>query len=377
MTSSFAVPSSSSPALGRRLRVLHFVSGGFSGATQVAIDLCGDDAQQETLLILRRRMMDPSERVLALRTKGLRVEVIPRFSYAAIWRLRAICQRWRPDVLVAHGFSEHLWGRYAGLWAGVPRVFQVEHNIHERYTRWRLRQSLWLAQRTQGIICVSQAVRDAVVAKGHPADKCSVVHNGIELSRWRKGLPWDERENAIVMPARFASQKDHATLIQAAALLASRGLRPKVYLAGEGKSSWRTAAQSLARRLGVAEQVVFLGHVQDLPELVGRVRLCVLSTHYEGLGLGLIEGMASGCCGVGSDVEGVNEIIEHGRNGMLVPRKDPQALADTLARLLTDTQAAFRLAQAGQEDAHARFDRARMVQQYRDIFLDQPAPTAR
>lgn len=82
---------SSHPAA-RPLRVLHFVSGGFSGATQVAIDLCGDDAGQDTFLVLRRRIMDPTERVRALRAKGLRVEVVPRWSHTVtILALRRLC----------------------------------------------------------------------------------------------------------------------------------------------------------------------------------------------------------------------------------------------------------------------------------------------
>ena len=154
---------SSHPAA-RPLRVLHFVSGGFSGATQVAIDLCGDDAGQDTFLVLRRRIMDPTERVRALRAKGLRVEVVPRWSHTVtILALRRLCLQWKPDVLVAHGFSEHLWGRYAALLAGVPCIVQIEHNVRERYGRWRLWQSLWLAQRTDRIVGVSRAVEDVLM----------------------------------------------------------------------------------------------------------------------------------------------------------------------------------------------------------------------
>ncbi|WP_431777782.1 glycosyltransferase [Ottowia caeni] len=357
----------------RPLRVLHFVSGGFSGATQVAIDLCGEQPGQETLLVLRRRAsVDPAPRVQQLRAQGLKVEVVPRWSHTAtIWALKRICREWQPDVLVAHGFSEHLWGRYAGLAAGVPRLIHVEHNVRERYGFWRLRKSLWLAQRTERIIGVSHAVRDALVRLGHPPERCTVVLNGIDLSRWTRGRPWNEREDAIVMPARFAGQKDHFTLIRAAALLAQQGLRPTVYLAGEGKSSWRKRAETLARQLGVEQQVRFMGHVSDMPELLGRVKLCVLSTHYEGLGLGLIEGMASGCCGVGTNVEGVQEILTHGENGFLVPHEDAQALAKTLADLLGDPATASRVAAVGQAHVHAVFDRRRMRQQYLDIFLQR------
>ena len=364
---------SSHPAA-RPLRVLHFVSGGFSGATQVAIDLCGDDAGQDTFLVLRRRIMDPTERVRALRAKGLRVEVVPRWSHTVtILALRRLCLQWKPDVLVAHGFSEHQWGRYAALLAGVPCIVQIEHNVRERYGRWRLWQSLWLAQRTDRIVGVSRAVEDVLVRLGHPPERCMTIHNGIELSRWTKGQPWAQREAAIVMPARFARQKDHRTLIEALVPLKALGHRPTVYFAGEGKASWRKEAEQLAARLGVQDQVQCLGHVQDLPALLGRVKLCVLSTHYEGLGLGLIEGMASGCCGVGTDVEGVREIITHGHNGLLVPHADAQALARTLAELLGDDARTQALAAVGQAHVHAAFDRQRMRQQYLALFADLAA----
>ena len=357
------------PQTRRPLRVLHFVSGGFSGATQVAVDLCGDDARQETLLVLRRQAKAPVERIQALRAKGLRVEVVPRWSHTVtILALRRLCLEWKPDVLVAHGFSEHLWGRYAALLARVPCIVQIEHNVRERYGRWRLWQALWLAQRTDRIVGVSHAVEDMLVRMGHPPERCITIHNGIELSRWNQGQPWSQREAAIVMPARFARQKDHRTLIEALVPLKDLGHRPTVYLAGGGKASWRREAEQLAARLDVQDQVQCLGHVQNLPALLGRVKLCVLSTHYEGLGLGLIEGMASGCCGVGTDVEGVREIITHGENGLLVPHADAQALARTLAQLLGEDAPAQTLALAGQAHVQQAFDRRRMRQQYLELF---------
>lgn len=359
----------SSPLGTAPLRVLHFVSGGFSGATQVAIDLCGPQSGQQTLLVLRRRSVDPAPRMAQLRAQGIEVTVVPRWPHlATIIALVRLCRSWKPDVLVAHGFSEHLWGRYAGLVAGVPRLIQVEHNTRERYGWWRLRQSLWLAQRSERIIGVSRAVRDALVRRGHPADKCTVVLNGIDLARWTAGLPWHARENAIVMPARFAGQKDHFTLIRATALLAEAGFRPVIYLAGEGKSSWRRRAQDLAERLGLGDQVRFLGHVSALPALLGRVKFCVLSSHYEGLGLGLIEGMASGGCGIGSDVEGIQEVLSDGETGFLVPHEDAQALADRLAALLQDDALAERVAAAGEQHVRRTFDRRRMREEYLALF---------
>ena len=83
---------------------------------------------------------DPA-RIEELSRAGVPLELVAGWSHAAtIAALVGVCKRFKPDVLVAHGFSEHLWGRYAGLWAGVPRLIQVEHNTRERYGWWRLRQ---------------------------------------------------------------------------------------------------------------------------------------------------------------------------------------------------------------------------------------------
>jgi glycosyltransferase involved in cell wall biosynthesis len=98
----------------------------------------------------------------------------------------------------------------------------------------------------------------------------------------------------------------------------------------------------------------------------------VLATHYEGLGLGLIEGMAAGCCGIGSDVEGVQEILTHGETGFLVPHQDAAALADTLAERLRDPEGSARIAAAGQRHVQATFDRQRMRQQYLALFRQPP-----
>ena len=78
--------------------------------------------------------------------------------------------------------------------------------------------------------------------------------------------------------------------------------------------------------------------------------------------------MASGCCGVGTDVEGVREIITHGENGLLVPHADAQALARTLAQLLGEDAPAQTLALAGQAHVQQAFDRRRMRQQYLELF---------
>ncbi|WP_188394800.1 glycosyltransferase [Oxalicibacterium flavum] len=357
----------------RAPRVLHFVTGGFSGATQVAIDLVEAHRASgnfDAKLVLRRKRNTESGRVEALRQKGLDVEVVAGWSHAVtIWQLARICRRFCPDILVAHGFSDHLWGRYAGLLAKVPHMIHVEHNSRERYSRCRLSQALWLSKCTDAIVGCSEGVRSSLLARGFPAEKTMAIPNGIRLVPYQGPVPeLAARIPGIVMAARFARQKDHETLLRALALLRDRGLRPTLQFAGGGKMRYKHAAQELCNQLGLQEQVNFIGFCSDVPALLMQHRICVLATHYEGMPLSLIEGMAAGCAVVGSQVVGVQEVIDHRYNGLLAEHASPSSLADALEDLLRDDVGAQRMADAARRDAIGHYSMERMTSDYESLF---------
>lgn len=359
----------------RPLRVLHFVTGGFSGATQVAVDLClaaQREPDMQTLLVLRRKRNTSAARVQALRDQGLQVQVVSNWLHAlTVWELRRIIRAWRPDVVFAHGFSDHIWGRRAAVAEHVPRIYHVEHNARERYTPRRLRQALALQPFTQASIGVSEGVRTALVERGFAPDKCLAIPNGIALQRFPDSLlppRWEQREPAILMASRFARQKDHATLIQALALLRDRGLTPRLDLAGAGSARLRRKAEALVARLGLQQQVRFLGNVADLPQRLAATQVFVLSTHWEGMPLALVEAMAAGCACIASDVVGARELIEDGSTGLLVAHADAAALAGALGRLLQDAQLAERLGRAARAQALRTGGHEHMWRRYRALL---------
>ena len=369
-------------------RVIHFVTGGFTGgATQVAVKLvtaAGERGDADALLVVRRKRHTDPRRIDELRARGLRVIVVPGWSHiATVLSLASTCRQFRPDVLIAHGFSEHIWGRYAGLLAGVPHLVHVEHNTRERYTRWRLAQSRWLAARTDRIVGCSEGVRRRLLELGFPAGRVMAIDNGIDLGPFAAPAARSmiERDPAIIMVARFARQKDHATLLRAVALLRGRGLQPQVHLAGGGRDSHRRAVEKLAAELGIGSQVHCLGVVRDIPQRLGVTRIAVLTTHHEGMPLALIEGMAAGCAVVGSRVPGVQEVIDHGVDGLLVDPGDPRSLADALENLLRDTALAARLGAEARRRALERYGLARMAEDYaamvEQVMRGAPAIAAR
>ncbi|TBR11394.1 MAG: glycosyltransferase [Lysobacter sp.] len=365
-----------------RVRVIHFVTGGFSGgATQVAITLVNAERARdriEPLLVLRRKRRGDPARIEELRAAGVPLEVVSGWSHlATIIALASLCRRWKPHVLVAHGFSEHLWGRYAGLLARVPALVHVEHNTRERYTPWRLAQTRWLARRTARIIGCSEGVRQVLLDMGMPPARTVAIPNGVRLAPFAGGNehPLAARVPGIVMVARFSRQKDHATLVRAVSLLRDRGLTPPVSFAGAGNRAHRERIERLVGELGLTAQVRFLGLHREVPDLLMQHRLCVLSTHYEGMPLALIEGMAAGCAVVGSAVPGVREVIRDGVDGRLVPASDPAALADVLEALLRDDAMAATLAHAAREAAITCYSRERMDADYEAMLLEVAAAT--
>jgi glycosyltransferase involved in cell wall biosynthesis len=354
------------------MRIIHFVTGGFSGATQVAIDLARSRATPDAsgsavLLALRVKRKTDMNRVAALRAEGLEVALIPGWSHlATIWALWRLCLRWRPDVLLAHGFSDHIWGRIAGLLAGVPHLVHVEHNTRERYTVWRRLQTRWLARRTDLFIGVSEGVRQSLLSLGMPAATTIAISNGTRLEPFAGAAerPYVGRKPDILMAARFARQKDHATLLQALALLRADGLRPRLALAGSGSSRHLRKARRLCTSLGLDDQVDFLGQRPDIPELLMATQICVLSSHYEGMPLALVEAMAAGCVAVGSAVPGIREMLSDGVDGRLFEHQSAPALAAVLRDLLTHPQESAALAGRGREVALRQYSLQRMLAAY-------------
>jgi glycosyltransferase involved in cell wall biosynthesis len=322
-----------------KFRVLHFGSGGGKGVTRVLTDLAQGHAaggRFDPLIVFRRKRGKPVGEVfrrdLAACGVGYR-EVCPRPKYRMLAELRAIIREFRPDVFVAHGYSEHIWGRMAAIAEAVPVVVQAEH-AHERYKWLHLRRSRRLATQTDAIVGVSRGVVERLRELGFPDEKLHTIYNGVRVERFVTPTPrpWAEREPAVVMASRFGQPKDQRTLIRAAAVLRDRGMPVRVRLVGGGKrlEIWR--AKWLVRWLGLDGLVEFLGPRSDLPEIFWKHQVAVMSTRREGFGLAAVEAMAAGCAVVGSRAPGVEELIEDGRTGWMATTGDPVAFADAHRR---------------------------------------------
>lgn len=354
------------------IRVIHFVTGGGSGATRVALDLALDQHRTpgwEPWLVLRRKpqALPPAMQAQIDESRLRVVWIADRWpKFLTVRQLVQTCREIRPHAFLAHGYSEHLWGRQAACQAQVPVIVHVEHNL-ERYSWWRRGTARHLAEQTTATVSVSHGVAERLQQLGLAARRAIVIHNGIDLGRFGGVVPpLAERPPDIVMAARFARQKDQATLIRAVRRLADAGWTGQLFLAGGGKASCRRNCEQLARNLNLT-QVKFLGPVADMPALLRRCRAAVLSTRFEGFGLALAEGMASGCASLASRVPGVTDVLCDGETGWFFSLGDDAELAAILQRALDPTQAQ-EITDRGLRFAREHFSQSRMASDYRRLI---------
>lgn len=321
------------------MKVIHFVTGGFSGATRVAIDLVAYHQQYpdvQCLLVLRQKKTTTADKLQELHDLGLDFQLVTNSSHlASIIQLKAICETYKPDLVVAHGFPEHLIGRWAALWARVPHMIQVEHNSKERYTPFRLWQSRYLSRFSDRLIGVSHGVAD-VLRKQQLQAPIDAIPNGIDTTRFggQQCPTLIERPQHIIMVGRFAKSKDQITLVKALNLLKSSGLNPKLTLVGSGSKRYYNQVKSLVDTLQLNEQVEFITHSTQIPQLLSQHQIFVMSSNFEGLNLSVLEAMASGCLTIGSDALGVAELISHNYDGFIFPKGNAQVLAEYLTQVL-------------------------------------------
>lgn len=355
------------------MRVLHFVTGGFSGATKVAVDLIAAHNQieaNESLLVLRCKKTTTTEKLEELERKKINYQVITGITHlATIYQLKKLCDQWQPDILVAHGFPEHLLGRHAGLLAKVPHLIQVEHNSKERYTPWKLYQTRKLSKSTARIVAVSEGVAQVLSEQGLHAP-IQAIPNGIDTTRFGgvNFAPVNERSHDLIMVGRYAKSKDHVTLIEALNQLKQKGINPTLTLVGSGRKRYQKEVHDLVARYELQEQVNFIEYSSEVEKLLLQHKVFVMSSRFEGLNLAVLEAMASGCIVVGSTAMGVKELIDDKKDGFLFPVGAATELANIIATVLSNPSNYQALATAAREKVLVHYDKKQVTQAYYQLF---------
>ncbi len=339
----------------RRLRVLFVMDqvASWGGAERFAAGLAANMPRDQVEPWVCATRSGDEYAVSALAEARVRYVCLGRRAKWDVHRLLPLLSLLRSerfDVIHSHMFGSNVWSSLAGQACRVPVIIAHEHNWS--YSGDRLR--MWLdghliSRFATCFVAVSEANRQRMITlEGVPADRIRVIptayvpHLGPARSDIRDelGLPAD----ALVIGVAAVMRKEKAleVMLDAHARLLQRLADVHLVIAGDGPC--RPALERQIGRLGLAAHVHLLGRRNDVDQILKRVDVGALSSDWEGSPLFVFECKAARIPVVATAVGGVTELVESGRTGLLVPPRDPEALAGAIERVLTDRDLSERLA---------------------------------
>ena len=285
----------------------------------------------------------------------------------------------RYDVVHTHLIHADLYGSLAAKLTKVPILLSTRHNDNRfrfnAFYAWLSRQSSKAADR---IVTVSNYLKDFTVrVEGIAKDKIVTIYHGLDLDdsylgdkehgALRREFGIDQGDVSVAaIVARLTEQKGHVYLLQAFADVIK--IIPQAKLLVIGSGNLMEKLQTLACELGIRSNVIFTGFRADACALMSQVDVVILPSLWEGFGIVLLEAMAAMKPIVATRVSAIPEIVVDGVTGLLVPPRDPEALAEAIIALLQDQERAEAMGRAGQERVERHFSVERMVQQTEALY---------
>jgi glycosyltransferase involved in cell wall biosynthesis len=347
----------------------------------------------ETLLVQLIRRMDrarfapelcclkhfgPLGEVLADEVPAYSRLLAGKYDLRVLCRLARLLRRRQTDavVTVGTGGDKMFWGRLAALLAGVPVVCSALHStgLPDR-VEWLNRR---LAPITDAFIAVAEPhARYLAEHEGCPADRVRVVPNGVDVEnfhpRWpdrqlarELGLSQDAPVVGIV--AALRPEKNHELFLRSAALIRHGVPGARFLVVGDGPQ--RTALETLAHELSLADCVHFLGTRSDVPEVLSLLDVLVLTSHMEANPVSILEAMATEKPVVATRVGSVPETVLDGVTGYLAKPGDQAGIAARVVELLQNRQKAAAMGRAGREHVVAHWSVQHMVEGYQELIAE-------
>jgi glycosyltransferase involved in cell wall biosynthesis len=207
---------------------------------------------------------------------------------------------------------------------------------------------------------------------GVDPENVEVIRSGIDFSSFdedsralkykdylHREFSFEADDYLVGIVAHLADHKGHQYLIQATKILKQQSPKIKMIIVGEGPLSMELNRQ--AKDLDVEDIVFFLGFRKDIPKILTSLDLFVLSSYLEGMGSSILDAMACRLPVVATKVGGIPEVVIHGETGLLVPPRNPSALARAILKLYSNNTLASRLGQKGYELVHRKFSAEAMA----------------
>lgn len=330
---------------------------------------------------------------------AMRRAISPRSDLAALWRLVGLFRRERFDIIHLHSSKAGFLGRLAARIANVSAI--VVYSPHglsflsdqPPARRWLYRTLERLAGRLgDRVIAVSPSERQIIIEQGLArADQVACISCGVQVDSLARSIDRTAERTAqrrllgipanatvIGTVARLTPQKNPLLFVEAACNVSKAW--PDAHFVWCGDGELRAAAEASARQYGIEKRCSFLGHREDVRGILAAFDLFWLTSDYESFGIATTEAMALELPVIATDVVGTCDVVVSGVSGLLVPPRDPEALAATTLALLRDPDRAQELGRAGRARVLDHYTVEQMLDAmsafYQDLIPPQKAATS-
>lgn len=364
---------------GRRVHVLFIVTEfGTGGSERLVLELSRS---------LDRREFEPAvvafsggELEKALSRHGIRtilIEKKPGIDISLMFKLSGIMRREKTDIVCTHHFMPLF---YAFPGAVLRRNVRL---VHTEHAEWELKNlggwkpvAAFMMKHADATVGVSWRVTHCLGDRFKvPGDRIACIQNGVDLALFRnpsdksvlkQRLGIDPGCHVIGMVGNLRPEKNHKFLIDAFRLLIRELPNCVLVLVGEGPL--RRDLEQYAPELLMEKKLMLLGVRNDIPDIMHSFDVYCLPSLHEGLPMTLLEAMASSVPVVGTDVEGIRDLVQDGINGLLSPLGDSEKLASRLREVLQDESLGKKLVENGTVCVRNDHDLRRMVDRYAGLF---------
>ncbi|MGK7876197.1 MAG: glycosyltransferase family 4 protein [Xenococcaceae cyanobacterium] len=309
------------------------------------------------------------------------------FHFHKAVQLAYLLKKRQIDLVHTHtSLNSEILCRIACFLAGIPIICHQHeptdvynsNPIIAAYQRWLDRTTSRLVPQ---FIAVSKYRQEAMTkGRGYQADKIQLIYNGIDIdsfscqeSREEVRAEWklNSQQTAVGLIARLEFPKGQGTLIEAAPLVLKHYPQTKFFIIGDDRFDGQpclTKYRQMIRDFNISNNCVLLGFRSDIQRLIQGLDIIVLPSLWEGHPLIILESLAARKPAIASSVGGIPEIIEHKKTGLLIPPRNPEALAKEICHLIEQPELARKIAIKGCAKVKDKFDEKKMIARILSIY---------
>lgn len=295
---------------------------------------------------------------------------------SGLWKLWKILKREKFDAVITFTHDSNVLGLPLAWLAGIRARVGTHLGEIRGMSAWRERLHTFLVNRgvIQALVASSARTKNNAIEVGVDPNKITTIYNAImpfdvshiDRNAVRQKIGLQKDDVFFVAVGRLVYEKGHEFLVEAMSTVTQSDTHAIAGICGAGPLHDQLQAQ--IEKLNLQDKVKLLGQWDEIPELLAASDVFVLPSRWEGLPMALLEGMMAGLPVIATRVEGVDEVVQPGEHGILVPLESPAELAQAILQLLRSPQERARMGGAARERVLNSYTTDRMCEAYLQVI---------